>query len=903
MNRLFQITAAALLFSTFALSATAAEVRSGISTRETYVGLPVTFQVQISNATKFDPPTMPEVPGLRIESVGQPSRSTRTTIINGSMSSTSSVTYSYAVTPLAAGKHQIPPISVQADGQTIETRSFEFVASKSETGDLLFVEVTGNEKQIYVGQALELQLKIYVRPYRDKEHGVTLSEGDMWSLIAERTSWGPFQERIEEYAAKNQRPVGTEVLRADSEGVDHSYYLYEIDATIYPKKPGRIDANDVKVIALYPTSLGESLDPFGRMFEEMGFGGRSPISRGLEIESVRPIVAEAKVEPIEVQEIPVANRPADYRGAVGKYQIVSGAKPTDVKAGDPITLIIGIAGTGPMDLVQAPPLSELPALNKNFKVPNEPLAGYVEGARKVFTTTIRPRSAGITKIPSIPFTYFDPAVGKFMTAKSAPITIHVAPADTLALDAVVGRSKAGAGTNDSTSSIAAAGGPVLTNYAGSDLLVNQSPAAGMSRGIWLAIVAPPIAVLGMLLARSRTGVALVAGRFRSASRKCQAEIEAATRRTEIGDALRRFLVRRAGLAASADTAAIVGSLRAAGQRNSAIRCERLLEQCDELSIAGFSSAPSLAETKQLAIQLIHDIEAESNRLRPQVRHAARAGRPARATSAFVALALLTFISSGATFAAEPLTVTQQQTLLAEATASYDAARAKAGVDSADSKEAFAAAAEQYQLLVDAGITNGRLYVNLGNAYLESGATGRAIVNYRRALALDSTDRAARVNLAFAGGSLNTKVDSSATADRSFTAKLMAGNELVNQFVRPHTILILGLTSWFAFWVALGLRLAEIRFPWKSLALAAITLSAVSAVSYFFTLESLARPTAVVVSSASLQSGDGEQFPAISGTPLAEGQSVAFLRHRGGWAQVRTRNGQIGWLPSGAIETL
>jgi tetratricopeptide (TPR) repeat protein len=903
MNRLFQITAAALLFSALAIPATAAEVRSGISTRETYVGLPVTFQVQIANATKFDPPTMPEIPGLQIESLGQPSQSSNVSWINGTVTKNVSVIYSFAVTPTRPGNFQIPAINVRADGETLSTKPFEFVASKSETGDLLLVEVTGNEKQIYVGQALELQLKIYVRPYRDKEHGVTLSEGDMWALVAERTSWGPFQERIEQYAAKNQRPVGTEVLRADSAGVDHSYYLYEIDATIYPKKPGRIDANDVKVVALYPTALGESQDPFGGMFEELGFPGhRSPFSRGLEIESVRPIVAEAKVEPIEVEEIPVANRPANYRGAVGKYQIVTGAEPTDVKAGDPIKLIIGIAGTGPMDLVQAPPLAELRELTKNFKVPNEPLAGYVEGARKVFSTTIRPRSAGITEIPSIPFTYFDPQVGKFVTAKSAPITIHVAPADTLALDAVVGRSKAGAGESDSTGSIAA-GGPVLANYSGDDLLVNQSPAAGMWRGIWLAIVAPPIIVLGMLLARGRAGVALVAGRFRSASRKCQAEIEAATRRDEIGDSLRRFLTRRTGLATTADTAAIVGSLRAAGHRNSAVRCERLLEQCDEYGVAGFGSAPSLAELKQLALQLIQSVEAEASRPRPQASATARPSRRFPATTALVVFTLLTFLSTGASYAAAPLTATQQEILLAEATASYDAARAGAGADSADSKEAFAAAAEKYQLLVDSGVSNGRLYVNLGNAYLESGATGRAIANYRRALALDPTDRAAQVNLAFAESALKLKAESAASADRSVTAKLVVGNDFLNQFVRPNTILVVGLASWFAGWIALGLRLAEFHFPWKSFAIAALALSAVTATSYFLTLQSLARPTAIVVSSASLHSGDGEQFAAISGTPLAEGQSVAFLRHRGDWAQVRTGNGQVGWLPSAAIETL
>ena len=86
-----------------ALDASAADVHASVSTRETYVGLPVTLRIQIDNATKFDPPTVPEIPGLRIQPAGEPSRSTQFTIINGASSSRSSVIYSYAVTPLAAG--------------------------------------------------------------------------------------------------------------------------------------------------------------------------------------------------------------------------------------------------------------------------------------------------------------------------------------------------------------------------------------------------------------------------------------------------------------------------------------------------------------------------------------------------------------------------------------------------------------------------------------------------------------------------------------------------------------------------------------------------------------------------------------------------------------------------------
>ncbi len=115
---LFAVLTIAALTSV-APDASAAEVSAELSSRETYIGLPVTFQIQVSNATKSDPPTIPEVDGITIKSLGTPSRSTQTTFINGSISSTSSVIYSYEVTPQRAGSFRIPPIAVAADGQQL----------------------------------------------------------------------------------------------------------------------------------------------------------------------------------------------------------------------------------------------------------------------------------------------------------------------------------------------------------------------------------------------------------------------------------------------------------------------------------------------------------------------------------------------------------------------------------------------------------------------------------------------------------------------------------------------------------------------------------------------------------------------------------------------------------------
>jgi tetratricopeptide (TPR) repeat protein len=906
----------AVVVSTASLAASAAEVRTGISSRETYVGLPVTFQVQVSNARQFDPPKAPEVPGLRIESAGTPARSTQTTIVNGNVSTRSSVTYSFVVTPTRAGEFRIPALAVQADGETIETRPIDFVASKSETGDLLFVEIAGKHQEIYVGQALDLTLKIWVRPYRDADRGVTLSEGDMWRLVAERTNWGPFAARLADMAAQRERPIGEEVLRKDSEGASHRYYLYEVDATIYPKKPGRIDAGEVEVVALYPTAIGESRDPFGGMMEEMGFFGGggmndrffSPFAPRLAIESVRPIVAEAVVEPIEVREIPTAGRPADYRGAVGDYRIISHVEPpAEVKAGDAITLLLGIAGTGPMDLVQAPPLADLPELVKDFKVPHEPLAGYVDGDRKVFTTTIRPRHEGVTEIPAIPLTFFDPATGEFVTTRSQPIPIKVTPADMLVLDDAVvtnnASSKAGTGKAGAASPV----GPQLTNLSGSDLLVSQSSPVALGRWFWWAVAAPPVVVVGLAVASGRRFCAFAANALQSASRRFASKIDAAASGVDVGAALRQALQQDLRLPASADDASLTGALRSRGHRSVAVRCERLLQQCESQHGWGIAHGPTLADLKQAAAEIVEELQSQRRSARPAIARPSRRWRPT--VVAIMALELFCLASPGARAAtidddaATRLTPSQQETILAEATARYDAALQTAATDSADAKAAFAEAAAKYQLLVDAGIQNAGLYFNLGNAYLEAGAKGRAIANYRRALALEPTHRPARINLQLAEGAVSAEKSESTRNAPSLTDQAAFANERLNWFVSPRAVLALGVAGWIAFWAAIGLRLSHIRFAWKTTAVAVLALVLLAAASFALSCRTLGHASAIVVADQTLRTGDGDRFPTVDGATLAEGQTVSYLRRRGHWVQVELPDGQTGWLPRTGVEAL
>ena len=121
---------------------------------------------------------------------------------------------------------------------------------------------------------------------------------------------------------------------------------------------------------------------------------------------------------------------------------------------------------------------------------------------------------------------------------------------------------------------------------------------------------------------------------------------------------------------------------------------------------------------------------------------------------------------------------------------------------------------------------------------------------------------------------------------------------------PHGIRTLMIFAWFALWSAIGLRMLGVQYPWKTLSSAAIVIFAVAATSYALSWQESARHLAVVVSNdVTIREGDGANFPAVSQGQLREGQTVETGKRRGDWLQIRTENGQSGWLPSTAVDVI
>lgn len=894
-------------------------IRLGISSQEAYVGVPVTLSISIQNADVDDPPRIPEVDGLDIRSAGVPSRSSTVSIINGRRSESKSVTYRYQITPRREGTFEIPAFSIASANGKSRTEPIRIVSTKSETGDLLFAEVTGQKEQLYVGQPIELTLRIWVKPFEDRKLGVKLSNADMFRLMAEQSEWGAFQGTLEKLGEDRRAVRSRSVLREDNLGQERSYYLYELDATFYPKRAGKLDVEDVQIVVNYPTRLGKSRDPFESMLGSSIFGGGSPFNddffrdrfsgfgNRLTVADSRPIVATPEVAPIEVVPIPTEGRPADYRGSVGKYQMVTQASPVHVKAGDPIDLKIGIRGTGPMELVQAPPLAKVSSLTTDFKVSDEPLAGVVQGDIKVFTTTIRPRRDGITQIPAIPFSFFDSEEEKFVTVYSKPIAIQVDKAEKLALDSIVGsRSKRGP---DSEKRIGE-DGPNLENFMDRSVLATQS--SGPDIGIWLLLLAVPPALLGMYwwfrkLAGQSSGQ--TGGR-----RLTLARIRRADDPRQVSRSLLSLIANRLGRPTSSLTRPeAVTALSGLVDSVTIEELDRLLVGCENAAFAGnvgLAVGDLKSEARVLAGKL--------GRIRMPRQETRIASIERRwqliATSLFgICLVGTTFWSVFIAFNIQSprllagladapqvqLDPSQKATLFAEANTAYQRASESKTIDAAEARQGFSESARKYQTLVDSGVSNYKLFFNLGNAYLQSDSLGRAIANYQRSTNLFPLGTTPRRNLEFAQQLAGTNLEAETTSTMWLVGHFQAW--VVNL---PSSIWLgLLLTGWAGICLSCLVMLARPGFRARYFTVPAtiLLLSVAFGLTWRAQTDSPNPKAVFVADEVPVYQGSSEAFPLLSTLKVSEGDSVEVLQRRGDWVQIRGANGQLGWAKAGSLE--
>ncbi|MFG0286772.1 MAG: BatD family protein [Rhodopirellula sp. JB044] len=935
---------ALLITTAIAPIGSAAELTAGLSSRETYVGEPILLTLQISDVREIPRPKIPEIDGLQIRPLGSPSRSSQTLIENGRMTQTSSVLLRYTVVAERPGEFEIPAIRLSTSGEKLTSQPLRFVATQSETGDLMFVEIQGKQDRVYVGEPLDLTLKIWLRPYRDRQYETTLNEGSMWSTLSRRTSWGSFESKMQDLHDQRKRPGGREVLRQDNEGIKRSYYLYEIDTTIYPKRPGQIDASDVRIVVDYPVQLGRSRDPmdafFGgsslsRLLEDDDFG--SPFGPRLSITKTRPIEATAGVDATEVLPIPTQGRPDSFQGAVGRYELTARTNSRSVAAGEPIKLQLAVRGEGPLELVQAPPLD---ILNEDFRVDQQPLAGFVQDGAKYFTTTIRPRTPAVTEIPSIRMSFFDPESETFQTVATEPIAITVSESETLDMDAIVGDSGVAGPQDDNTGSendLRMSVSPtafLFRNESDDFVLVNQSRPSLLRTAAYVALL-PMFAFLGVLAVTNRDRMTSPNQWFRTRRKQSLAALQAAQSPDEVPaictSYLKAFWTNDREASSNNQTQddwlAGLGYLRRHGQSQLAAELETLAHD----------SRSNSADLRSLIPRATDWIE-RTDRVRRSGwqtiatphRHQSHVGSGNisnhRTVAGAVVLAMVTLVTSpmqaqDALFAEndnvpnsnlvqdhedqdhedietqafdlEPtlasdrspdssvdLNEEQQRMLLAEADKLYSEAYQNTRDESS---EKFAEAAEKYRQVIASGVTNARLFLNAGNAYYQSDQIGHAIAHYQNALRYSPMSLRGQIN--------------------GLVAQWNAKTPLSRWRVPLIGVVVLGFGS-IAGWGALTITLIRRS---STLKWTGATCLAVAALGGAIVLREArwqnADHAVAVTSELPLRTGDGESFEIRDTIESAEGMIVEVCGTRGNWVEVQIDREKHGWVAKDSVVEL
>ena len=889
--------------------------RMQISSQNTFVGESVILNLQVENAKTKDAPEFPEVDGLTITPAGVPQQQIMTTIINGRRSERSTFTYRYQITPTAAGEFLVPAIPVETTTGVFKTKPFTISAESSVTGDLLFAEIQTEGTSVFVGQAMDLTLKIWLKPFHSKKYDLTVSAEDMFRLVKETTNWGPFQDSIEKISKSELALRSRKVTRESSDGKEQNYYLFEIDAQHYPTSAGKISLADIIIEFNYPTALSRSRDPFDQFFQNSPFGqspfqnnffdsfGSSPFGNSLSISGTRPISAAPDIASIDVLPIPSQGRPIDYRGAVGNYRMVTQASPTKVKSGDPITLKIGIQGTGPMELVQAPPLNTLTDLTRDFKVSDEPLAGVVDGDIKVFTTTIRPRTAGISEIPAIPLSFFNPDSAEFISIQSNPIPIIVEKADELALDAIVGLRG-----NDTSNKLQPAQPSIdLNNVRDINLDSPQSESDNFSM-TWLFLIAPPLA-LGIFISclKSRSQGSFFKTRFytrKIAHAKTPHEVS-----KQILNWLEKELNRQNNTLTRSEAIALLDSKI---EQSTCEDLNKLLVDCEQAAFNGNQSI-SLSSKKQIAVLIMKKINAQLSCFSLEPR-----GQRLRQFASVVPLTLGFFLAtvllaklitptqapqlssnprnsaSNDSIAFEKLNSSQRIKIFETANRDYDRGNEIKEQDTAEAAALFSSAIEKYQLLVDDGIRNTDLFLNLGNAHLQNNKIGYAIANYQKSLRCSPWNQQAIQNMELAMEASNPQGLGSYSLSSAFN--------WISRLPSTVGISIL-LVSWTVICIATAIKLSTPSLPLRRLFVAAVLCLLLGmGLTRWSTAFQTPRETAVAVASEiTVFQGSNEATPPVMNSAIAEGEAVRILQERGNWSKIESSSGIRGWVQSEFFE--
>lgn len=198
---------------------------------------------------------------------------------------------------------------------------------------------------------------------------------------------------------------------------------------------------------------------------------------------------------------------------------------------------------------------------------------------------------------------------------------------------------------------------------------------------------------------------------------------------------------------------------------------------------------------------------------------------------------------------------------------------------------FAGAVRAYEQLAASGVWNTEVYFNLGNAFYHERDLGRAVLNYERALGIDSSNQPARRNLEMAvSETVHKRARPEGFALAPGRPSRVPG---LSQYALRGTLVVF----WWLVWGILIRRNRGVAYSWRATR-ALWILAGLCAVALAFPAPAI-RSAVVIAPEAPLHYGP-DVIDAVRAT-LAAGDRVLIDRVDGIWARVETASGDRGWL--------
>ena len=351
-----------------------------------------------------------------------PSTSTQSSyqLVNGHMSSSSSVTYTYILSANKNGSFTIPPAQAQVGGKTIHSNELHIKVSgqaqsggqgnrhqgrageeirpagSSISGSDLFIKVSASKQHVREQEPILLTYKVYTLV------GLTQLNGKMADLKSFYTREVPLPAEksfsVENFNGRTYRTV--------------TWQQY----VMFPQATGKLEIPSITYEGVV-VQQNRNVDPFEAFFN----GGSGYIE----------VKKQIKAPGITIQVDPLPQRPANFSGGVGQYTISASLDKTEVKANDPVKLRVTVSGAGNMKLLKQPVVkfpkdfdSYDAKVTDNTKLTTQGLEGSI-----VYDFLAVPRHQGEFEIPAIEYTYFDTRSNAYKTVKTESFKLSVAKGD------------------------------------------------------------------------------------------------------------------------------------------------------------------------------------------------------------------------------------------------------------------------------------------------------------------------------------------------------------------------------------------------------------------------------------------------------------------------------------------